>query len=89
MKLNNNFQRYLVLSILNLIQMFCFFIAMYFFVAIYHIPFIHFFVIIFCLYIGFEFEPFDTSKKIYKKFCNKDCENCKMWHCNICEKNDN
>ena len=87
--LNNNFKRYLVLAILNLIQTFCSFIIMYIFVVIYHMPFIYWFVISICFFIGFEFEPFDTSKKIYKKFCNKDCENCKMWHCNICEKNDN
>ncbi len=89
MKLNNNFQRYLVLAIFNLIQMFFYFIVMYIFVVIYHMPFIHWFVIFTCLYIGILIEPFDTSKKIYKKFCNKDCENCKMWHCDICKKNDN
>lgn len=81
MVIKNNFQRNLIMIGLDLlcsiILSTLFFILHY----IYNIP-IHMVLIISLLYCVFcVSEPFERSEKIFKKYCNKECCNCDMWHC--------
>lgn len=83
MIIKNNFQRGLTLSILsffnNLLLGLCFIILRYF----YNVSFIHILLIFLLIGLYFKFFFMDYSKKIFKKYCNKQCHNCTMWHCDL------
>ena len=81
MILKNNFQRHCVLGLLfifnNLCLSFIFIILKY----CYNVSIFYIFIIGILFYFYFNFFYFDYSKKVFKKYCNKDCHNCSMWHC--------
>lgn len=83
MQLKNNFQRHIVLDLLFIFNYLClafiFLILKYY----YNISFFHFILvgILFGLYYCFYWA--DSSKVIFNKYCNKECHNCAMWHCDL------
>lgn len=83
MIIKNNFQRNLVMFILvflnNICLASCFFILLYF----YNASFIHILLIFLLNGLYYNFFHMDFSKKIFKKYCNKNCHNCSMWHCDF------
>ena len=83
MKLKNNFQRNLIMDffvILNsLILSIIFLICKYYF----KLPFWAILLLGILFFLYYCFEPFDITKKIFKKYCNKDCSGCSMWHCDF------
>lgn len=81
MIIKNNFQRNIILSVLvlfnNLILSFVFFILR----ICYNVPFFVI-ILIYVLFIIFYNTYWeDFSNKIFLKYCNKECNNCSMWHC--------
>ena len=83
MKLKSNFQRNLIIDlfvILNSLIMGVIFMIgrLYFKLPIWGI------FIFGCLFLLYYYlEPFDITKKVFKKYCNKECEGCSMWHCDF------
>lgn len=83
MKLKKNWQRYLVMSIFDIL--FCLLMGVIFFIlrGIYNIPFGAVFIIYIASVLSVSCEPFTASSKFYEKYCNRECEGCKMWHCEV------
>ena len=87
MNLKNNFQRHLILDFLLLFNNLCLATISIILKYYYNISLLHFLIIgiLFSLY--FKFFYMDYSKNIFKKYCNKECDNCNMWHCDLYYKN--
>ena len=83
MKIKNNFQRHLILSILLFFNNLCLAISFIILKHCYNVSFLHILIIYLCLGLYFNYFHMDYSKKIFDKYCNKDCHNCSMWHCDL------
>ena len=81
MILKNNFQRHLLLSIIQFIQNLYICLLGLIFKAYLNIPFYFTFIIILCFFVINQFDFFELSNEIFKNYCNKDCKKCSMWHC--------
>lgn len=83
MFIKNNFQRNLIMFALEIFNTIILSILFFILFFIYKIPIYIILIVVslFCIY--YNTEPFETSKKIYKKYCNKECHNCSMWHCDF------
>lgn len=88
MKLKNNFQRNLIMALFTILNSLI--LGIIFFICIYCFKLslwaILLLGILFLLY--YYFEPFDITKKIFKRYCDKECKGCSMWHCDFHYKND-
>lgn len=83
MKLDTNLKRNFIIFILSLLHGIFISIPFYILFYVYKMP-ILLFIIISLSYIFFvAVEPFSSSNKIFKKYCNKECAHCSMWHCNF------
>ena len=83
MKIRNNFQRHLILSILVLFNNLCLFIVFFILKNLYNVSFLHILLIFIFNGLFYNFFWGNYSKDIFKKYCNKDCLNCDMWHCDF------
>lgn len=81
MKLKNNFQRHLVLNLLVIFNNLCLSIFFIILRYVYNVKFLHILLIGVLLGLFYCFYWEYTSKRIFGKYCNKECHNCSMWHC--------
>lgn len=88
MKLTKNWQRYLVMNIFDVLFLLLMFFILYLLNVVYNIPFSMVLIVYTLSVLSVVCEPFSASENFYKKHCNRECEGCKMWHCNVCSKAD-
>ena len=87
MKIKNNFQRHLIMDVLVILNNLCLGLVFLILKHIYNVKFLH--ILLIGVLFGFFYVFYwkDTSIKIFNKYCNKECHNCSMWHCDLHYKN--
>lgn len=88
MKIKNNFQRNIIMFVLIFFNNFCLAIPFLILKGIYNVSFLHHFIVAACFILYCSFFYIDYSKKLFTKYCNKECHNCNMWHCDFHFKDD-
>lgn len=83
MKINTNFKRDIILFILSLLRGLFLGIPAFILMYIYKMPLFLFSLVSLSYILSVAVEPFSRSIEIFKKYCNKDCHNCSMWHCDF------
>lgn len=83
MKLKNNFQRNLIMDLFFLLHSLIFGIIFLLNKLYLKLPSWVILVFGFLFLLFYELEPLSITKKVFKKFCNKKCEGCCMWHCDF------
>ena len=83
MQIKKNWQRYLIMSLYDIL--FCLLMGIIFLIlrGTYNVPLGGILIVYIASVLSVSCEPFSASVNFYKKYCNRECENCKMWHCNI------
>lgn len=83
MKINSNFKRNIIFCILSFLQGLFISIPFYILFYLYKMPLFLFMLVSLSYILYFAVEPFSSSKKIFEKYCNKECNGCSMWHCDL------
>ena len=81
MKIKNNFQRHLILNILVIFNNLCLGVAFLILRHLYNVSFLHIVLVFLLIILYYKFFHMDYSKKLFEKYCSKECHNCAMWHC--------
>lgn len=83
MKLKNNFQRNLVFYLFSVLNSLILGVIFIIYRVYFKLPFLAILIFFILSMIFYHSEPFDITKKIFKKYCNKKCRGCSMWHCDF------
>lgn len=81
MKIKDNFQIHFILTLLLIFNNLCLAIPLFILKFYYNVPFFITLLIFLLLCLYNKFFYMDYSKKIFEKYCNKECKNCIIWHC--------
>ena len=82
MKIKSNWQRYLIMDIICVLQSLIFGLIFLIYRVNFDLPLWSIIIFLVLAMLSFILEPLTLSEKIFIKFCNHKCDNCKMWHCN-------